>query len=105
VSTVRLELPVGVADGLDLQTARDWGSVAAVIEGVDVVANVVTLTSLAPHLRALAQNIRAWAGGRPGAPPTVLTIRGKGIDVRVELDPNVPTAKILRALERLTAEQ
>jgi hypothetical protein len=102
VTTVRLELPSEVLDGLELETARDLGAVVAVIHGVDVVANVVTVASLVPHLRALALAIRGWAAGRSGGRPIVLTIRGKDLDIRVDLSPNVPIAKILKALERMT---
>lgn len=101
MSTVRLELPPEIAAGLDLETARDLGAVVAVIDGVAVVANVVTVASLVPHLRTLAAAIRSWAAGRAGERPPVLAIKGQGLDIRMELDPNVSTGRILRVLEQL----
>ena len=105
MTAVRLELPPEVTAGLDLQTARDLGTAVAVIDGVAVVANVVTVASLVPHLRTLAAAIRAWATGRAAQKPVVLTVRGPGLDIRVDLDPNVPASKILHALERLTEDR
>lgn len=103
MTTVRLELPQEILESVELETARDLGAVVAVIHGVDVAANVVTVASLVPHMRTLAKAIRGWAAGRAGERQTVLTIHGDGLDIRIELDPNIPTEKILRALERLSS--
>jgi hypothetical protein len=101
VTTVRLELPAEVlAITEPLETARDLGTLVAVIEGVDVVANVVTVASLVPHLRVLATAIRSWAAGQDR--PTVLTVRGKDLDIKITLDRNVSTGTILKALKRLS---
>ena len=61
----------------------------------------VTLATLRSQRDALVAALRRWVLRRPAGTPTRLTVKGRGLDHRVELSPNVSRAEILAALQPL----
>jgi hypothetical protein len=103
MTTVRLSLPNEVLDELDLPYEGLRGGpddLSIGIEGINVAASLVTLATLRPQLSALARAVRRWRR-RDGRDTVVLTVRGHGLDLRLDLPANVQTADILAALQRL----
>ncbi|HET8658919.1 MAG TPA: hypothetical protein VFM55_07970 [Micromonosporaceae bacterium] len=104
MADVELVLPPEVLAELDLPdqgTRGDGAPYRIVVEGLNVVASVVTLAALRPRLPALARALRRWVLRLDRPTPTRVLVHGQGIDVKLELPPNVPVTEILRALEAL----
>ncbi|HYN94362.1 MAG TPA: hypothetical protein VES42_10990 [Pilimelia sp.] len=101
MTSVRLLLPQEIIDGLDLpyEGLRDAGAVVEVaVQAVGVTASVITLDTLRPRAKAFAGAIRRWRLRQPPRPAVTLTVKGPGIDLTLQLPPNVDSADILRRL-------
>ncbi|MEV4711538.1 hypothetical protein [Micromonospora sp. NPDC049374] len=103
MSVVKLLLPAEVLDEVDLpyEGVRGVGVVITLaMEGVAVMANLATLASVQPQLGALVTAIRNWRL-RDERQVVVLTAKGPGIDIRLDLPRNVDTAMLLDCLQPL----
>jgi hypothetical protein len=103
LTNVQLLLPDEVTSRLSLANpdSRDVDLVILAIEGLTVAASIVTLATLRPQLGELAAALRGWVIRRPVATPTRLIVKGRGLDHRVELSPNVSRGEIIAALQPL----
>ncbi|NGM16363.1 hypothetical protein [Verrucosispora sioxanthis] len=102
MSVVRLQLPAEVLDEVDLpyEGVRGVEAITIAVEGIAVMANLATLAAVQPQLGALVAAIRHWRL-RDERPTVVLTAKGPGIDIRVDLPRNVDTAMLLDCLRPL----
>ncbi|MFG3698066.1 hypothetical protein ACGF5C_09125 [Micromonospora sp. NPDC047620] len=102
MTSIKLMLPAEVFDELDLpyEGVRDVSAVTLAIEGVSVLANLATLATLQPQLGALVAGIRNWRLRDP-RPSVVLTVKGPGIDLKIDLPRNVSRAYLLDQLRPL----
>jgi hypothetical protein len=107
MTLVHLRLPADVTSQLVLPRPdhRDVNFVVVGIEGLTVTASVVTLTALRPQFGRLAAALRGWVLRQPVDVPVRLAVKGKGLDLRVELPPNVSRAEILKALQPLVEDE
>jgi hypothetical protein len=79
--------------------SRDAREVLAIAIGaVDTVASVVSVLSLRAQVPALAAALRRWVQRRPPDERIFLTVTGPGVDLRLELKPNVGARQIVEAL-------
>jgi hypothetical protein len=103
MTNVHLLLPDEVTSRLSLPSpdSREVDLVVVAIEGLTVTASIATLATLRPQLGELATALRGWIIRRPVATSTRLTVKGRGLDLRVELPPNVSRAEIIAALQPL----
>jgi hypothetical protein len=76
---------------------RDLAGIVFAIEGINFTASVVTLATLKQYAPALAGAIRRWRLGQDPR-PMVLTVKGDGIELTIELPPNVSTRQLLQQL-------
>jgi hypothetical protein len=83
---------------------RDAQGVVLAIEGINVTASIVTLVGLKQYAPQLAAAIRHWRLKQDPSPRT-LTVRGDGIDLKIDLPPNVSTQQLLRQLAPLFDEE
>lgn len=106
MTSVKLLLPPEVVEELDLpyEGVRDFSAITLAVEGVAVVANLATLVTLQPHLDALVAAIRNWRLRDP-RPSVLLTVKGPGIDLKIDLPRNVSRAQLLDQLRPLLDEQ
>jgi hypothetical protein len=103
---VRLNLPEQVLRETELpyDGVRDPGAVVVAIQGVDVAASIVTLATLKQYAPRLAASLRQWRLRQPRQPaglPTTLTVRGPGLELSIDLPPNVSTQHLLTQLAPL----
>jgi len=102
MSSVRLKLPQEIVAELDLpyEGVRDLQGIVIAVEGLNVAASLVTLAALRPRGRALVAAIRRW---RLRQPQEVihLTVAGPGLDLKIELPPNVSSAHLFEQLRPL----
>ena len=83
---------------------RDVPAAVLAIEGINFTASVITLATLRAYAPKLVAAIRRWRLRRPANPadgPIRLTVKGTGVDLRLELPPNVSTKDLLRQLAPL----
>ncbi len=79
---------------------RDLHGIVFAIEGINFTASIVTLVTLKQYAPALAAAIRRWRL-RQDTKPMTLAVKGDGIDLTIELPPNVSTQQLLRQLAPL----
>lgn len=105
MTIVRLQLPPEVIEELDLpyEGVRDVSVVHLAIEGISVVANLATLAALQPQAAALVAAVRRWRLKDP-RPSVTLTVKGPGLDLKIDLPRNVSTAHLLDQLRPLLDE-
>ncbi|MEV4770570.1 hypothetical protein [Micromonospora humida] len=106
MTSVKLLLPADVFDEIDLpyEGVRDISALTLAIEGTAVLANLATLAGLQPQLGALVGAIRNWRL-RDERPTVALTVKGPGVDLRLDLPRNVSTAVLLKHLEPLFEDE
>ncbi|MFY1623061.1 hypothetical protein ACN268_07625 [Micromonospora sp. WMMD735] len=106
MTSVKLLLPADVFDEIDLpyEGVRDLSALTLAIEGTAVLANLATLAGLQPQLGALVGAIRNWRL-RDERATVVLTVKGPGVDLRLDLPRNVSTAVLLKHLEPLFEDE
>lgn len=73
------------------------------IEGINFTASVVTLVTLKQYVPTLVAAIRRWRL-RQDTKPMTLTVKGDGINLIIDLPPNVSTEQLLRQLGPLLAD-
>ncbi|MEU8300100.1 hypothetical protein AB0C04_22835 [Micromonospora sp. NPDC048909] len=102
MSSVKLLLPPEVLEELDLpyEGVRDVSAVTLAIEGISVAANLATLATLQPQVGALVAAIRNWRLRDP-RPSVTLTVKGPGLDMKLDLPRNVSRAQLLDQLRPL----
>ena len=86
--------------GIPREGLRDTHGIIFAIEGINFTASVITLVTLRQYAPALASAIRRWRFDQERS-PIVLTVKGDGLDLRVELPPNVSTRELLTRLAPL----
>ncbi|WP_189081165.1 hypothetical protein [Mangrovihabitans endophyticus] len=74
------------------------GALVIALQGVNLAASMVTLTTLKQYAPALAAAIRGWRLRQHTSRPIILTAKGEGVDLTIELPPNVGTQRILEQL-------
>ena len=79
---------------------RDLHGIVVAIDSINLTASIVTLATLKQYAPALAAAIRRWRLHRDTKPMT-LTVKGDGIDLTIELPPNVSSRQLLRQLAPL----
>jgi hypothetical protein len=79
---------------------RDLHGIVVAIEGINLTASIITLATLKQHAPALAAAIRRWRL-RQDPKPMTLTVKGDGLDITIELPPNVSTQQLLQQLAPL----
>src|SRR4051812_14757331 len=102
MTAVRLELPEDIVQqaGIPYEGLRDLTGIAVAIEGVNFTASIITLATLKQYAPALVAALRRWRLSQ--APrQMILTVQGKGIDLKISLPANVDTQQLLRQLEPL----
>jgi hypothetical protein len=102
MTSVVLRLPEEIMQELQLpyEGARDASAVTIAIEGIAVAANLATVLTAQPQLRAVVTAIRHWRLREPRESVT-LTVRGPGIDLRMDLPRNLNADRLLHQLEPL----
>lgn len=102
METVRLELPEEIVQqaALPYEGVRDLQSIAIAIEGINFTASIITLATLKQHAPGLVSAIRRWRL-RQDVKPMTLTVKGNGINMKIDLPPNVDTQELLRKLSPL----
>jgi hypothetical protein len=103
--SVKLQLPQEIVDDLAIpyEGIRDTQGIVLAVEGVNLVASVVTLASLQSKARELVQAIRAWRLGQ--RQPVVLRVKGESIDLKIDLPQNVSTGDLLDQLIPLLGDK
>ncbi|HET6530556.1 MAG TPA: hypothetical protein VFH03_08065 [Actinoplanes sp.] len=86
--------------GLPYEGLRDVQGVVLAIEGINVTASIVTLLTVKKYAPRLASAIRRWRLKQDQS-PRVLTVKGSGIDLTIDLPPNVSTQQLLHQLAPL----
>jgi hypothetical protein len=86
--------------GVPYEGLRDLQGIVLAIEGVNFTASIVTLATLKLYAPQLAAAIRRWRLKQEPTPRT-LTVKGDGMDLRIDLPPNVSAQQILRQLAPL----
>ena len=106
MTAVKLLLPVEVVEELNLpyEGVRDASAITVAVDAVSVMANLATLATLQPQLGALVTAIRNWRLRDP-RPSVTLTVKGPGLDLKVDLPRNVSKAQLLDQLRPLFAEE
>lgn len=106
MTTVRLLLPADVIEELDLsyEGVRDVSAITVAVGAVSVMANLATLATLQPQLGALVTAIRNWRLRDP-RPSVTLTVKGPGIDLKVDLPRNVSKAQFLAQIQPLFGDE
>ena len=104
--SVRLALPEEIVQdaGIPYEGLRDVQGVVLAIEGINVTASIVTLVALKQYAPQLAAAIRRWRLKQARSPLT-LTVQGNGIDLKIDLPPNISTQRLLRQLAPLLDEE
>jgi hypothetical protein len=103
MSTVELLLPADVLAELDLpqEGARGGNELSVAIDTMNVAASIVTLAALRHSVTAVAAAIRRWRLRQPPSTPCRLHVKGRGIDLKIDLPPNVQTAQVIEAIQDL----
>lgn len=86
--------------GIPYEGVRDLQGIVVAIEGVNLTASMITLITLKQYAPALAAAIRRWRL-RQDTTPMTLTVKGEGVDLRIDLPPNIDTGDLLRRLAPL----
>lgn len=105
---VELKLPKDVITELDLGGIRTRGAPELIlaVEGVNLLASTITVAGLAGQLPTLARALRRWVSRQPAeSHPIQLLVKGPDIDIKLELSPNVDTARIVTALTQLLSHE
>lgn len=89
--------------GIPREGLRDAHGIIFAIEGINLTASVITLATLRQYAPALVSAIRRWRFGQEKG-PVVLTVKGDGIDLKLNLPPNVSTQDLLLRLAPLLDE-
>jgi hypothetical protein len=103
MTSIELHVPAEVVTELDIpyEGTRGIHDFSVAIEGINFTASVVTLAALRPRVTTFASALRRWVLRQPNSTTTRLTIKGKGVDFKLDLPPNVSTAQIINALEEM----
>src|SRR5688500_9787775 len=90
MKTVKLQLPEEIVRdaGLPYEGLRDVAAIELAIEGINFTASVVTLVTIQKYAPQLAAAIRRWRL-KQDRNPHVLTVKGDGIKLTIDLPPNV----------------
>lgn len=106
MTSVKLLLPPDVIEELDLpyEGVRDVSAITLAIEGVSLMANLATLATLQPQVSALVTALRNWRLRDP-RPSVTLTVKGPGLDLKIDLPRNVSKTQLLDQLRPLFAEE
>jgi hypothetical protein len=89
--------------GIPYEGLRDVPGTILAIEGINFTASIVTLVTLKKYAPQIAGAIRRWRLKQDHTPRT-LTVKGDGIDLKIDLPPNVSAHQILRQLAPLLDE-
>lgn len=102
MTAVMMRIPEEIVQevAIPYEGVRDAEGIVFAIEGINFTASVVTLVTLRRYGPALVSAIRSWRL-RQEKRTVTLTVKGEGIDLKVELPPNVDTAQLLRRLAPL----
>ncbi|MEH1055561.1 hypothetical protein V6U89_10170 [Micromonospora sp. CPCC 206171] len=106
MTSIKLLLPPEVLDevALPYEGIRDMSALTLAIEGVAVAANLATLAALQPQMENLVAAIRNWRLREPQQSVT-LTVKGPGIDLKIDLPRNVRRSELLDQLRPLLDER
>jgi hypothetical protein len=88
---------------LPYEGLRDLHGIVVAIEGINFTASIVTLATIKQYAPTLAAAIRRWRLLQDTKPMT-LTVKGDGIDLKIDLPPNVGTQQLLEQLAPLLEE-
>ena len=89
--------------GLPYEGLRDVSAIELAIEGINFTASVVTLATVQTYAPQLAAAIRRWRL-KQDRTPRVLTVKGDGMELTIDLPPNVSKQQILERLGPLLKE-
>ena len=105
MTTVQLQLPSEIVEELDLpyEGIRDAQGILVAIDGINVAASLITLATLRPRAEQLVRAIQRWRRGVPKESMT-LVVKGRGIDLKIELPRNVGSAELLDGLRPVTCQ-
>jgi hypothetical protein len=105
MTAVMMRVPEEVVREAEIpyEGVRDVDGVVFAIEGINFTASVITLATLRRYAPALISAIRRWRL-RQETKSVLLTVRGNGIDLRIELPPNLSTQDLLKRLGPLLRE-
>ena len=106
MTSIVLRLPEEIVRELQLpyEGTRGTSAVTIAIEGIAVAGDLAALLTAQPQLQAIVAAIRRWRLTDP-RPSVVLTVKGPGIDIRIDLPRNVRSAEVLRRLEPLLEDR
>jgi hypothetical protein len=104
MTAVALKIPQEILDdaGLPYEGVRDVTAWVIAMDSIKVASGVITLASLQAQIEPLARAIRRWRL-RHVARGCTLSVKGPGLDVCIDLPPNISRSQILRALHQLAA--
>lgn len=105
MKTVQLNLPAEILQDTKIpyEGVRDLQGIVVAVEGINFTASIVTLVALKQYAPALAGAIRRWRL-RQSARSMTLTVKGEGINLTIDLPPNVGAQQILEQLAPLLDE-
>jgi hypothetical protein len=104
MTSVHLVLPDEVREEVNFpyDGVRDASGITLAIDGVNLTASIVTLAAVKQYAPRLVAAIRRWRLRQDR--PVTLTVKGGGIDLSVDLPPNVSTQRLLEQLAPLLKE-
>ncbi|GAA3287974.1 hypothetical protein Dvina_15660 [Dactylosporangium vinaceum] len=103
MTNVLLHLPPEVVADAELpyEGLRDTNGITLALDGINVAASIVTLATLRLNARNLARAIRNWRLKSPPGRRMTLTVRGEGVELHLDLPPNVSVGDLLEQLQPL----
>src|SRR4051812_34703145 len=102
MTSVQLALPDEILQEVNFpyDGVRDASGITLAIDGINLTASIVTLAAIKQYAPQLASAIRRWRLHQDKDSIT-LTVKGGGIDMKVDLPPNINTQRLLEQLTPL----
>ncbi|BCJ51774.1 hypothetical protein Asp14428_32490 [Actinoplanes sp. NBRC 14428] len=102
MTSVQLALPDEILQEVNFpyDGVRDASGITLAVEGVNLTASIVTLAAIKQYAPRLASAIRRWRLHQD-KDSIRLTVKGGGIDMTVDLPPNINTQRLLEQLTPL----
>jgi hypothetical protein len=106
MTSIQLALPDEILKEVDFpyDGVRDASGITLAIEGINFTASIVTLATIKQYAPRLAAAIRRWRLHQDKDSIT-LTVKGGGIDLTVDLPPNISTQRLLEQLTPLLEKE
>ena len=102
MTSVQLALPDEILEQVNFpyDGVRDANGITLAIDGINLTASIVTLAAVQQYAPRLVSAIRRWRLHQDKTNIT-LTAKGDGVDLTIDLPPNVSTQRLLEQLAPL----